>query len=73
MGWAAHTSEPVAVETVPGTHITLLAEPQVQTFARRLATWLDRADRDHGGGNGSHGPHGPDGDGTAPAAPRSER
>ena len=60
-GWAAHTLGPVAVETVPGTHITLLAEPHVRTLAERLAEWLDRADERFRGSL------------AALAAPRSER
>ncbi len=39
-GWGALSAEPVTVETVPGTHITLLAEPHVQELARRLARLL---------------------------------
>jgi hypothetical protein len=34
----------VAVETVPGTHVTLLAEPHVRVLARRLNERLRRAD-----------------------------
>ncbi|MGD2115390.1 MAG: hypothetical protein PVG07_10075, partial [Acidobacteriota bacterium] len=43
-GWSAHSPEPVAVETVPGDHITLLAEPHVRVLARRLHERLRRAD-----------------------------
>jgi amino acid adenylation domain-containing protein len=39
-GWGAHASRPVEVETVPGSHLTLLAEPHVAELARRLASRL---------------------------------
>jgi thioesterase domain-containing protein len=41
LGWSAFTSEPVAIEEVPGDHITLLAEPNVAVLAARLRTALD--------------------------------
>ena len=36
-GWGRLTAEPVEIHTVPGDHITMLAEPQVQELARALA------------------------------------
>ena len=42
LGWGALSPRPVAVETVPGDHISSLAEPHVRTLAERLLTCIDR-------------------------------
>jgi thioesterase domain-containing protein len=42
LGWGRYSGRPVAVETVPGTHVTLLAEPAVRELAARLDGWLAR-------------------------------
>ncbi len=42
LGWGALSPRPVAVERVPGDHISSLAEPQVRTLAERLLTCIDR-------------------------------
>jgi thioesterase domain-containing protein len=41
LGWGALSPRPVAVERVPGDHISALAEPQVRTLAERLLTCID--------------------------------
>jgi thioesterase domain-containing protein len=43
LGWGALSPRPVAVESVPGDHISALAEPHVRTLAARLLTSIDRA------------------------------
>jgi thioesterase domain-containing protein len=43
LGWGALTPEPVEIETVPGDHISALAEPHVRALAGRLRTCIDRA------------------------------
>lgn len=43
LGWSAVSALPVAVERVPGDHITLLAEPHVAAFAACLRRALDAA------------------------------
>ena len=42
-GWGRVSARPVAVHVVPGDHITLLAEPQVQALAQLLRAALDAA------------------------------
>lgn len=42
-GWAAFSPRPVEIETVPGDHISALAEPHVRTLAGRLRTRIDQA------------------------------
>ncbi len=42
LGWGAFSMEPVEIVTVPGTHLTMLAEPNVQVLANRLTTCLDK-------------------------------
>ncbi|NEO29894.1 MAG: amino acid adenylation domain-containing protein [Symploca sp. SIO3C6] len=41
-GWNQCSSQPVAVEVVPGTHTTMLAEPYVQVLAGKLKFCLAR-------------------------------
>ncbi|MEA2601557.1 MAG: hypothetical protein QOF89_2549 [Acidobacteriota bacterium] len=41
LGWGGFTPQPVAIEEVPGDHITLLAEPHVAVLAARLRIALD--------------------------------
>lgn len=48
LGWGAFARGPVAVHAVPGTHVTMLAEPQVDELADRLADFLE--------GRAPHGP-----------------
>jgi len=43
IGWGALTPFPVTIETVPGDHISALAEPHVATLAGRLRTAIDEA------------------------------
>jgi len=43
LGWSALSPMPVEVHTVPGDHVTLLAEPNVAVLAERLRECLDRA------------------------------
>jgi len=42
-GWAALSPRPVEIETVPGDHISALAEPHVRSLAGRLRTCIDQA------------------------------
>ncbi len=42
-GWGELAGEPVEVETVPGHHLSLLAEPNVRTLAQRLRRSLEDA------------------------------
>jgi thioesterase domain-containing protein len=42
LGWGALTPRPVAIETVPGDHISALAEPHVAALAGRLRTCIDQ-------------------------------
>jgi amino acid adenylation domain-containing protein len=42
LGWAPLTPRPVDIETVPGDHITALAEPHVRALAARLRARIDR-------------------------------
>ncbi len=42
LGWGALSPRPVAVETVPGDHISALAEPHARTLAERLLNRIDR-------------------------------
>jgi thioesterase domain-containing protein len=37
LGWGALSTRPVEIETVPGDHISALAEPHVRVLAERLA------------------------------------
>ncbi|MFD1331241.1 amino acid adenylation domain-containing protein, partial [Methylopila musalis] len=41
LGWRAFAAGPVAVAATPGTHVTMLSEPQVGHLADRLAQFLD--------------------------------
>ncbi len=43
LGWGALSPLPVDIETVPGDHISALAEPHVQTLAGRLRICIDQA------------------------------
>jgi thioesterase domain-containing protein len=43
LGWGALTPRPVEVESVPGDHISALAEPHVRTLAERLRACIERA------------------------------
>jgi thioesterase domain-containing protein len=43
LGWRALTPRPVQIESVPGDHISALAEPHVRTLAERLRTCIERA------------------------------
>jgi amino acid adenylation domain-containing protein len=45
LGWERHAALPVEVLEVPGTHLTLLTEPHVETLARALEAALARAGR----------------------------
>jgi amino acid adenylation domain-containing protein len=40
LGWSKFSAEPIEVHQIPGTHFTLLAEPNVQVLAARLKTCL---------------------------------
>jgi thioesterase domain-containing protein len=42
-GWSALSTEPVDVRVVPGRHLTLLVEPNVEGLARQLAHCLETA------------------------------
>ncbi|MES1241756.1 MAG: amino acid adenylation domain-containing protein [Acidobacteriota bacterium] len=44
LGWGRLLSGPLEVETVPGHHLNLLAEPNVQILAERLRHCLNKAD-----------------------------
>jgi thioesterase domain-containing protein/acyl carrier protein len=44
LGWGRLLSGPLEVETVPGHHLNLLAEPNVQILAERLRHCLNEAD-----------------------------
>jgi len=41
LGWGALSPSPVAIEIVPGDHISALAEPHVRALAARLRTFID--------------------------------
>ena len=43
LGWGALTPRPVEIESVPGDHISALAEPHVRTLAGRLRACIERA------------------------------
>lgn len=43
LGWGALSPRPVAIESVPGDHISALAEPHVRTLAERLRAAIDQA------------------------------
>ncbi|MCP4660356.1 MAG: hypothetical protein GY856_33565 [bacterium] len=43
LGWSELSSQPVAVHTLPGNHITLLAEVNARALADRLQSCLDQA------------------------------
>jgi amino acid adenylation domain-containing protein len=43
LGWGAVSERPVEVHAVPGTHLTLLAEGNVETLARRLRASLEES------------------------------
>ncbi|MES1242513.1 MAG: hypothetical protein ABUT39_12940, partial [Acidobacteriota bacterium] len=43
LGWGRISGEPVDIHAVPGDHITMLAEPNVNELARRLKTVLEDA------------------------------
>ncbi len=42
LGWGALSPWPVVIETVPGDHVSALAEPHVRTLAARLRTCFDQ-------------------------------
>ncbi len=44
LGWGALSPLPVEIETVPGDHISALAEPHVKTLAARLRARIDRTE-----------------------------
>jgi thioesterase domain-containing protein len=44
LGWGRLLKGPLEVETVPGHHLNLLAEPNVRTLAERLRHCLNKAD-----------------------------
>jgi thioesterase domain-containing protein len=46
-GWEEIASSPIEVEWLPGIHGTLVFEPHVDVLARRLRSWLDRANQLH--------------------------
>jgi thioesterase domain-containing protein len=46
MGWGPRAERGVEVHTIPGTHRTMLREPNVQVLAARLRECLDRAQAD---------------------------
>jgi thioesterase domain-containing protein len=43
LGWRRLVSGPVEIHTVPGNHLSLMAEPHVRTLAERLRGCLERA------------------------------
>lgn len=43
LGWGALSPEPVDLQTIPGDHISALAEPLVRTLAERLRLTIDRS------------------------------
>lgn len=43
LGWQRYSAQPVEVIAVPGTHVSMMSRPDVQTLARRLAAWLPQA------------------------------
>jgi thioesterase domain-containing protein len=43
LGWRRVVSGPVEIHTVPGNHLSLMAEPHVRTLAERLRGCLERA------------------------------
>jgi thioesterase domain-containing protein len=43
LGWSEATGGPVDIRTVPGNHLTLLAEPNVRTLAAHLRDCLEEA------------------------------
>ncbi len=43
LGWQRYSAQPVEVIAVPGTHVSMMRSPAVQTLARRLAAWLLQA------------------------------
>ncbi|HSF40852.1 MAG TPA: amino acid adenylation domain-containing protein [Thermoanaerobaculia bacterium] len=43
LGWNRITGGPIEIRTVPGNHLTLLAEPNVRTLASRLRICLEQA------------------------------
>ncbi|MGQ4807060.1 Chondramide synthase cmdD [Candidatus Entotheonellaceae bacterium PAL068K] len=40
-GWQNHCTNPIAVHTVPGDHMTMLREPHVQVLAKRLGAAVE--------------------------------
>jgi thioesterase domain-containing protein len=42
-GWGALSPRPIEIESVPGDHISALAEPHVRTLAERLRACIDQA------------------------------
>jgi thioesterase domain-containing protein len=43
LGWRRFTGGPVEIHTMPGNHLTLLAEPNVRALASRLRLCLEQA------------------------------
>jgi thioesterase domain-containing protein/acyl carrier protein len=40
LGWGAAVENPIEAQEIPGTHVSILAEPHVETLAARLASLL---------------------------------
>jgi thioesterase domain-containing protein len=45
LGWGALSPHPVEIETLPGDHVSILAEPHVRTLAGRLRTHIGETSR----------------------------
>jgi thioesterase domain-containing protein len=45
LGWGALTPRPVEIETLPGDHVGILAEPHVRTLAEKLRTRIGETSR----------------------------
>jgi thioesterase domain-containing protein len=39
LGWQRHCTQPVEVVAVPGSHVSMMQTPAVETLAERLAAW----------------------------------
>jgi thioesterase domain-containing protein len=44
LGWSEFSSKPIEIHYIPGTHFTLLTEPNVEILAGRLKSCLARSD-----------------------------
>jgi amino acid adenylation domain-containing protein len=40
LGWQRWSSQPVEVVRVPGSHVSMMRRPDVETLAQRLASWI---------------------------------